>query len=123
METTPNAFNLPIASLLTNAPALGCEQANKRPGRPQTRTQDYFNQLLRQHFDLVRWFTNAFGRPPNTDVELLNKHFEAECSRLGFRPTRVKSEVIQGRIKTIRNQLSEARRLTRIHPENSLLKG
>ena len=54
------------------------------------------------------WFEEVFGRPPKSDVELLNAKVNDELKRQG--KSNIASPNVQGRLKTLRNELSKAKK-------------
>jgi hypothetical protein len=98
-------------------------KAPRPPGRPKTRTQAHYAALLHEYHALGIWFAKTFGRPARSDVELLAAHITTGLKQQGMRESRATSPDMKRKLKTLRNELSTARRLLTPHPENTLLPG
>lgn len=114
----------PLACVMTRYRAESPKPAmRKPPGRPQKRTSAYFRSLLEQHRFLVAWFEREFGCSPASDRQLYTEHFAREFAARGERPGRASSQQFQSKLKTLRNELAEARRMERANPENAAIAG
>jgi hypothetical protein len=109
--------------LLANDNTVSEYKAPRPPGRPKTRTQAHYAALLHEYDCLSNWFVKTFGRPAKSDVELLATHVATGLKQQGMRESRATSPDMKRKLKTLRNELSTARRLLMPHPENSLLPG
>ena len=98
-------------------------QITRPPGRPRTRTEAHYAALLREHGYLAGWFVERFGRRPRSDAELLTAHITEGLKQRGMRASRATSAEMKRKLKTLRNELSTARRLLQPRPENPLLPG
>jgi len=99
------------------------EKGTRAAGRPKTRTASYLAGLLRDYAVMADWFHLSHGRAAKSDVELLNAFLQSEFQKHGLRACRVESAEVQGRIKTLRNHLSEARHVCAAIPETLLFPG
>ena len=85
------------------------ERKPKRPpGRPIKRTAGFYEAMREDYMQLGEWFEEVFGRPPKSDVELLNAKVDDELKRQG--KTNIASPNVQGRLKTLRNELGKAKK-------------
>jgi hypothetical protein len=118
----------------TLAPALagvvaryqGAEQEapeKRKPGRPLKRSDDYLRELLKAHREVVAWFIEQRGGAPRSDVELYTAFFGWQFESNGQRAARTASPDFRGALKTLRNELAEARRLERVSPGNGRISG
>lgn len=98
-------------------------QEKKRPGRPTKRTPEYLRALLVEHRRLACWFIARFGREPASDRQLYTEFFADQFSARGERAGRARTLDFQRTLKTLRNELAEARRLDRQAPENGPISG
>lgn len=85
--------------------------APKPPWRPKIRTPEHYAALLKRHKELSNWFQVTFGRPHQSDKELLKAHLSDELQKIGMRVNRVNESEMAGKLKTMLNELSSARRL------------
>jgi hypothetical protein len=92
----------------------------KKAGRPKVHTEEYFDHLLSQHDAWTVGFIARHGRHPSSDVEVLTDYFReeliAKCQRCG----RLQSVAIKARIKTLRNLLSQARKLIKKNGDGAI---
>lgn len=102
-------------------PKLG-DESTRPCGRPKVLTVDFFAALLSEHAHITAWFHATFGEPPKSDVQLLNAYFASECEKRGLRTSRIQSSDMKARVKTLRNQLSQARRVSAV-PKTAVLTG
>lgn len=114
----------PLASVLAryDAPAQR-QRTTRKAGRPIKRTREYLRGLLAEHGRLLDWFAAKFGAPPVSDRQLYTEFFADQFCARGDRAGRAKSADFQRRLKTLRNELAEARRLERASPENLPISG
>jgi hypothetical protein len=106
-----------IKTLSANPPPPVQSETHKRGiGRPKKNIDDSW---------MLEWFpraraefiaANKYVEP--TDNAVLTWHFERLFSDLGRRPSRARSRVFQGKLKTIRNRLSDARNSQVKRPAN-----
>lgn len=92
------------------------------PGRPRKRTREYLLALLNVHREVEAWFVAEHGRPPRSDRQMYTAYFAARFTAAGERASRASSAEFQGALKTLRNELAEARRLS-TSPENAVILG
>jgi hypothetical protein len=105
--------------------AFGAEKKVKPsnpPGRPKTRTHSHYEALRDEYSRLKNWFEEANGRPARSDAELLRAHLAAELQRQGLEPSLLESPDVQKRLKTLRNELSQAKKICQL-PMNWLFSG
>lgn len=95
------------------------EQDRRKPGRPLKRTESYLRELLKAHSEVVAWFVAERGCQPSSDVELYTAFFGWQFESSGQRAGRASSTTFRGALKTLRNELAEARRLERTNPGNA----
>jgi hypothetical protein len=100
----------------------GAEDEPRKPGRPLKRTEDYYRQLLAAHARAEAWFIAANARRPKSVQQLYTAYFAQKLAEYSERPSRASGSQFQRGIKTLRNELSEARRLLR-RPENDSFSG
>lgn len=114
----------PLASVLAryDAPAQRA-RLSRKAGRPTKRTREYLRGLLAEHDRLLDWFSAKFGSPPLSDRQLYTEFFADQFCARGDRAGRAKSADFQRRLKTLRNELAEARRIERESPENMPISG
>jgi hypothetical protein len=108
--------------LIVNSGKSG-QEPTRPPGRPRTRTDAHYVRLLQEYAHLSDWFVETFGRRARSDAELLTAHVATRFEQRGMRPSRATSPDMKRKLKTLRNELSTARRMVRPYPENSLLPG
>lgn len=112
-----------FCKLLASDNTLPEYKAPRPPGRPKTRTQAHYAALLHEYDCLANWFVKTYGRPARSDIELLATHVTTGLKRQGMRESRATSPDMKRKLKTLRNELSTARRLLTPHPENTVLPG
>lgn len=112
-----------VEKLLTIESCKSEQEATRPPGRPKTRTDAHYVRLLQEYAGLSGWFIETFGRSARSDAELLTAHVATRFELRGMRPSRATSPDMKRKLKTLRNELSTARRLLMPRPENSLLPG
>jgi hypothetical protein len=95
----------------------------RKPGRPLKRSADYFSALLVAHREVVAWFVAERGCQPSSDKQLYTAYFARQFERNGERAGRASTSDFQGALKTLRNELAEARRLERANPGNDRVLG
>lgn len=124
MSQPINNLPAPFASVLRryDAPAQR-ELPTRKSGRPRKRTREYFQGLLAEHTRLVAWFANKYGATPVSDRQLYTEFFADQFCARGDRAGRAKSAEFQRTLKTLRNELAEARRIARASPENQPIYG
>lgn len=99
------------------------ERQQRKPGRPAKRTPEYLLALLTEHTRLVGWFVGTFGARPASDRQLYTEFFAAQFSARGERAARAKAADFQRPLKTLLNELAEARRIERSNPGNPAISG
>jgi hypothetical protein len=122
--STNAALAAPLQGVLLRyrgAPGGVCER--RPPGRPRKRTAKYLNDLLQAHDSARAWFVGVRGIEPKSDLELYTAFFANYLEMNGRRPSRTSTPNFQGKLKTLRNDLAEARRLQRANPENPTISG
>lgn len=85
------------------------EKSQRTRGRPKTRTEEHYAALHAEYLRISEWFTSFVGRPAKSDSELLTAYFGEHYEREGLRRSRVSANEFEGRMKTLRNELSRAR--------------
>lgn len=119
-----NDLAAPLASVLARYDApLRTEPQRRKPGRPPKRTTEYLLALLAEHGKVVSWFVSQFGVRPASDRQLYTEFFASQFSARGERAGRAKAADFQRTLKTLRNELAEARRIARASPENRPISG
>lgn len=120
-----STLTLPSCAALTRyaEPAQHAEPLPRQRGRPKTRTAAHYADLIEAHRLLSAWFKEAKGRPAASDIELLTVFFATNLQQRNLRASRIDSSEIQGRLKTLRNEFSQARRLTSERPNKSTING
>jgi hypothetical protein len=114
----------PLTAVLTRyrGPDVAIVEA-RRAGRPLTRTPSYFHALLISHAQVAEWYQTKFGCQPASDCKLYTEYFASHFKSTGERAARSSSPDFQRALKTLRNDLSEARRRERANPENHTISG
>jgi hypothetical protein len=113
----------PLAATFQRCRASGgAENVPRKPGRPVKRTHDYYRQLLAAHEQAQAWFMGINSRAPTSVQQLYTAYFAHQLAEHSERPTKANGASFQRGIKTLRNELSEARRLLRC-PENHAFTG
>ena len=87
------------------------EPVPRPPWRPKTRTPEHYAALIEQHKAITEWFLQTFGRPHKSDSELLKAYLADEYQNRGLRAWRVNGQEAAGMVKTMLNELSNARQL------------
>lgn len=90
-------------------------------GRPKTKTPEFYRRLLDSYNAYLRWYVQTRGRAPVSDVELVEAIAQKTLKDLGMRSELINNAKSKARMKTIRNQISEARKHVRTNPVESLL--
>jgi hypothetical protein len=104
----------------------GCDRVGRvkrKPGRPLKRSDEYFRNLLARHSEIEAWYLTRTDRRPKSDRELYTDYFAAQFVAAGERAARATDKEFQGALKTLLNELSEARRIERANPENPSISG
>jgi|GEM_PF-2898000 len=97
--------------------------SRRKPGRPKKRTPEYLRVLLQTHREVQAWYVASHGGPASSDRELYTAFFAAQFTFRGERAARASTPEFQRALKTLRNELSVARRLHRERPENPAISG
>lgn len=92
-------------------------------GRPKTRTDSHYAALLAEYSSMKDWFQASQGKPPKSDQDLLLTYFGACFQEQGLRLSRLTAPEFRSKIKTLRNELSSARRKLNARPGNSTITG
>jgi hypothetical protein len=95
--------------------------SKRRPGRPTKRTPEYLAELLATHEKVVAWYLSQFGCEPASDRQLYTEYFASCFAAEGGRASRARSDRFQSKLKTLRNELAEARHRER--PSNPSVSG
>jgi hypothetical protein len=98
-------------------------ELKRKPGRPVKRTPEYLMGLLAAHHEVEAWFIAEHGCKPFSDRQLYTEYFAREFTANGERGGRASTPAFQRALKTLRNELAEARRLERASPENQGVSG
>lgn len=113
----------PLAGVVQRYQRAVKRPERRRPGRPLKRSVEYLRTLLVAHGEVVAWFVIEYGRQPDSDRALYTAYFARQFETNGQRAGRTASPDFQGALKTLRNELAEARRLNRTNPENNHVSG
>lgn len=122
-NASPRSAGLLFQNLFNLDDRTSANPAARAPGRPKTRTDAHYAALLQEYAHLTSWFAETFGRLAKSDAELLTAHITAGLRLRGMRESRATSPDVRRKLKTLRNELSTARRLLKPYPENPLLPG
>lgn len=95
----------------------------KKPGRPVKRTPEYLGGLLHDHQAVAAWYKHEFGCAASSDRVLYEAYFSVAFTSNGERAGRVAAPEFQRALKTLRNELAEARRLGTSNPQNAPISG
>lgn len=120
--TAPNV-SPPLAGVVQRYQRSIKRPERRRPGRPLKRTVEYLRTLLETHKAVVTWFVTEYGTQPASDRALYTAYFAREFESTGQRAGRANTPDFQGALKTLRNELAEARRLDRTNPGNGHVSG
>lgn len=117
--------NLPACSLVSayTQTRSTADELTRPRGRPKTRTSEHYHRLFEEHQAMTKWFIALNGRPADSDRELLTTYIVASLEELNMRASRVTSNEFKGRLKTLRNEFSTARRLFGGCPEKATFHG
>lgn len=113
----------PLAGVVTRYSGAVQRPEKRKPGRPLKRSADYLRALLVAHQEVVAWYVAERGCPPSSDVELYTAFFGWQFENNGQRAGRASSATFRGALKTLRNELAEARRMERANPGNDGFSG
>lgn len=114
-----NAKALPSCAVVARYTTPQQDKPQRRRGRPQTRTDAHYASLLAELQSMAAWFHQAHQRAHRSDVELLTAYLGESFAREGKRRCRATGAEFAGRIKTLRNELSRARKWQRATNEAS----
>lgn len=98
-----------LASLLQVQPDT--DEPLRAPGRPKKWTEERYLALLDDFTDMRLKFIIQHGRKPVSDIELLTVMVANMLRERGLRESRTTDPEIQKHLKSLRNRLSEARKL------------
>ena len=117
--------DLPQCSLVSAyaQPQNTTDEVTRPRGRPKTRTSEHYHRLFEEHQAMTKWFISLNGRPADSDRELLTTYIVASLKKQNMRAGRVTSNEFNGRLKTLRNEFSTARRLFGACPEKAAFHG
>jgi len=101
---------LPNCSAVVRYVAPPTNKAPRRRGRPRTRTADHYATLMDDFQRMAAWFLATHQRPHRSDIELITSFLAESLAQEGKRRGRAGGAEWAGRIKTIRNELSRARK-------------
>lgn len=88
--------------------------APRSRGRPRKLTPEYFTQLLVRHDQAVAWYRDQFDDGPPSVVALYTILAAHQFVANGERPGRADEPSFQAKLRTLRNELAQARRSVRI---------
>jgi hypothetical protein len=111
----------PLAGVVSRYRGPVQKPERRKPGRPLKRSEDYFRALLDAHREAVAWFLADRGCEPQSDCQLYTAYFARVFEANGERAGRASSTEFQGSLKTLRNELAEARRIERANPVNAVI--
>lgn len=113
----------PLAGVVSRYRGAIQRAEKRKPGRPLKRNAEYLLALLVAHREVVAWFLAERGCHPSSDKQLYTAYFARQFETNGERAGRASSADFQGALKTLRNELAEARRLARANPGNDQVLG
>lgn len=119
VDKLPPAF----AGVMTRYRGATDPVPKKKPGRPLKRTLEYLSGLLQDHQIVAAWYQQEFGCEASSDRALYEAYFSRTFTSNGERAGRVAAPEFQRALKTLRNELAEARRLARLNPQNAPISG
>lgn len=93
-----------------------------RPGRPKVKTEKFYASLLDEFERMALAYEAETGNKPKSDIKLLQYWTQKTLTESGMRLARANSHTLAGRIKTLRNHLSEARGVL-LRPQNTSFSG
>ena len=106
---TLEAANQTIANLNSLMALMPSSKSEKRSrGRPKKRTDDAWLVEIFNNTMLPEYIAANRHKKP-TDTEVLTWYFTREYARYGWSASRVKGKVFQGKLKTMKNRLGDAR--------------
>lgn len=110
---------VPLASVLNRyRGSQESEPPSRGRGRPLKRNAEYLRQLIEAHRAVEAWFLEARGCRPSSDCQLYTAYFAERFKAGGERAGKAAAPDFQRSLKTLRNELAEARRLERMNPGN-----
>lgn len=101
---------LPSCLVVSRYTAPAPEKEARRRGRPLIRTADHYAALIDDFQRMAAWFLKTHQRPHRSDIELITCFISESLAQDGKRRSRVAGAEWAGRIKTMRNELSRARK-------------
>lgn len=113
----------PLAGVIGRYKGLQPEHPERKPGRPKKRTTEYLLSVLAAHRGVEAWFLSEYGCLASSDKYLYTTFFADQFSRSGERASRAHTADFQRALKTLRNELAEARRMERANPGNAGISG
>lgn len=122
MKEAP-ALTAPLSGVMKRYSAASAEEGKRKPGRPKKRTDEYLRGLLDTHRNVEVWYLATYSRRAPSEREMYTAFFAAQFSFEGQRAARATTPEFQRSLKTLRNELAEARRLQRTCPENPAISG
>lgn len=112
MRQPVHELSPPLASVLTRYERPPLQEAPARQtGRPKKRTEEYLLRLLNERQRLAAWYEAKHGSAPPSDRQLFTVFFADHFAANGERESRVTSPSFRAALKTLRNELAQARRL------------
>ena len=79
-------------------------------GRPLKRDAAYYQAIWDTFCSMAGWFLEKHGRPHRSVPKLIEAYYTDLFMRHGFRGTRVNSPEVRGRMKTLENDISKAKK-------------
>jgi hypothetical protein len=119
MPGTSIGHGLPACTVVARYASPQPDKPQRRRGRPQTRTAAHYASLIAELQSMAAWFQKAHQRPHRSDVELLTVYLTEAFAREGKRRCRATGPEFAGRLKTLRNELSRARKWLQEEGETS----
>lgn len=108
-----------VGAILSEVAQDKTAKCERRPvGRPRTRTEQYFLELLKFEREARNWFAARHGRPPKSDRELLMAYSTTFLEAIGKRAGRLATEPFKRRMRSMCTELSRARTLVRVKKIN-----
>jgi hypothetical protein len=113
----------PFGSVLARYRKVEPEPVRRKSGRPTKRTPEYFAALLAKHEELEARYVAEHGATPESVKFLYTAYFAELFTARGERASRASSADFQGALKTLRNELAVARRLSVAVPRTDVFSG
>ena len=83
---------------------------SKKRGRPKVRDAAYYRDIWDMYCSTRDWFFRSYGRHHKSVAELLEVYYVNLFTSHGLSAMRVNSKEFKGRLRTLENEISRARK-------------